>query len=522
MSNLPNSDQDRIKVYPNEYITNSTINRPNLRLLQNDLYLEQLWTDAISGLLHIAGLINHNDLTNVTTDQHHPQHHTIVSHDTTATGADLTQLTDGSNADTLHTHSAAANHGVTHIDGTDQIPTATSTTYGIMSPSLYNQLNDAVLKSTDQTINSDKTINGDVTINGTFRATSAVFVETEHIGLSANYINLNTNETGTPSQDAGVSVIRGTSNNSVLNWNETTDRWEAGICGSLQNIVLSSDLPISNNDINYLSGAIDDNTHRLSGYIPLSGSDQIAGSLIPNNNNVDLGSSVHPFRTLYVSGSTIHVGNQNISESDVINWNELSGDINYLSGAIDNNSTDISSISSDIVSLNSDNWDSVYSTVSANSGSWGTGSSSGSITGYTDSDITAISSDVSGNTDDISNLQIGQMDFFIPGNYNSSVLTGILTNIGHNYCVWRQSPAHITNLYATHYSVDSTAQPSIALTVNGSAQTAIQLSGQGNWVPQTLNVAISAGQTLNINVTSLNSGAGDAEDLTVSLKYTID
>ena len=42
MSNLPNSDNDKIKVYPNEYITNSTINRPNLRLLANDLYLESV------------------------------------------------------------------------------------------------------------------------------------------------------------------------------------------------------------------------------------------------------------------------------------------------------------------------------------------------------------------------------------------------------------------------------------------------------------------------------------------------
>ena len=34
--------------------------------------------------------------------------HTIASHDTTATGAQLTTLTDGSSADSLHTHSAAA------------------------------------------------------------------------------------------------------------------------------------------------------------------------------------------------------------------------------------------------------------------------------------------------------------------------------------------------------------------------------------------------------------------------------
>ena len=39
---LPNGDFDKIKVYPNEYINNITVNRPNGRLLENDLYLLSL------------------------------------------------------------------------------------------------------------------------------------------------------------------------------------------------------------------------------------------------------------------------------------------------------------------------------------------------------------------------------------------------------------------------------------------------------------------------------------------------
>lgn len=39
---LPNSDEDKIKVYPNEYINNITVNRGILRLLANDLYLESI------------------------------------------------------------------------------------------------------------------------------------------------------------------------------------------------------------------------------------------------------------------------------------------------------------------------------------------------------------------------------------------------------------------------------------------------------------------------------------------------
>ena len=50
--------------------------------------------------------VSHANLTNVTSDQHHPQSHSIASHnDTTGTGAELDTLTDNSMADALHRHS---------------------------------------------------------------------------------------------------------------------------------------------------------------------------------------------------------------------------------------------------------------------------------------------------------------------------------------------------------------------------------------------------------------------------------
>lgn len=52
-----------------------------------------------------AGTISHDDLTGVSADDHHAEAHTVASHsDTTATGAELETLTDGSNADALHVH----------------------------------------------------------------------------------------------------------------------------------------------------------------------------------------------------------------------------------------------------------------------------------------------------------------------------------------------------------------------------------------------------------------------------------
>ena len=81
---------------------------------------------------HAAPTINHTNLTNVTTDQHHAILHThngadgtgvvehddtangtIAAHDTSAAGSELDTLTDGSNADALHIHSVTEATGNT-------------------------------------------------------------------------------------------------------------------------------------------------------------------------------------------------------------------------------------------------------------------------------------------------------------------------------------------------------------------------------------------------------------------------
>ena len=73
----------------------------------------------------------------------------------------------------------------------------------------------------DVTIGNDLTVTGDLTVSGT-----TTTVNTETILLADNIITLNSNETGTPSENAGIEVERGTSTNVVLRWNETTDAWE--------------------------------------------------------------------------------------------------------------------------------------------------------------------------------------------------------------------------------------------------------------------------------------------------------
>jgi hypothetical protein len=65
------------------------------------------------------------------------------------------------------------------------------------------------------------TIAGDLTVNGT---TTTVNSNTVEIG--DNIILLNRDETGTPSQNAGIEIERGTATNVYLRWNETSDIWQ--------------------------------------------------------------------------------------------------------------------------------------------------------------------------------------------------------------------------------------------------------------------------------------------------------
>jgi hypothetical protein len=74
---------------------------------------------------------------------------------------------------------------------------------------------------------NDLTVSGNLTVSGT-----TTTVNTETINLADNIITLNSNETGIPSQNAGIEVERGSSTNVALQWNETSDVWEYTVDGT--------------------------------------------------------------------------------------------------------------------------------------------------------------------------------------------------------------------------------------------------------------------------------------------------
>lgn len=81
-------------------------------------------------------------------------------------------------------------------------------------------------------------VGGNLTVNGTTTS-----ITSNELVIGDNIIVLNNDVTGTPSQNAGMEIERGSSTNVGVRWNESTDRWEFTNDGSTYyNIPVPSEL----------------------------------------------------------------------------------------------------------------------------------------------------------------------------------------------------------------------------------------------------------------------------------------
>jgi hypothetical protein len=79
----------------------------------------------------------------------------------------------------------------------------------------------------DVTIGGNLGVTGNLTVSG-----SVTTLNTETLLVEDNQITLNSNVTGVPAANAGIEVERGDSTNASLIWNESSDKWSAGLIGS--------------------------------------------------------------------------------------------------------------------------------------------------------------------------------------------------------------------------------------------------------------------------------------------------
>ena len=139
---------------------------------------------------------------------------------------DLPGVNTSGNQDTSGTATNATNVTITENSSTDEtvyltFVDASSGNKGVEVDAglTYNPssglITTGALTTTDNVI-----VGGNLTVSGT---TTTVNSNTVNIG--DNIIILNSDETGTPSQNAGFEIERGTEDNVSFLWNETDDRW---------------------------------------------------------------------------------------------------------------------------------------------------------------------------------------------------------------------------------------------------------------------------------------------------------
>jgi len=102
----------------------------------------------------------------------------------------------------------------------------------------------ANISITTLTTSGNATIGGNLTVNG-----SVTTLSTETINLADNIIVLNSNATGSASENAGIEIERGDDANVSLRWNETTNNWELTVDGTNYYEILTSNSSINSSQL---------------------------------------------------------------------------------------------------------------------------------------------------------------------------------------------------------------------------------------------------------------------------------
>ena len=133
--------------------------------------------------------------------------------------------------------------GVTTAVSGDEVTISIGQAVATTSNVTFNNVTvDGTLSSDDitaanMTASGNVFVTGNLTVNGT-----TTTVNSNTVAIGDNIIVLNSDETGTPSQNAGIEVERGTATNVLIRWNETTDRFQFTNDGSTYfNIPLSTE-----------------------------------------------------------------------------------------------------------------------------------------------------------------------------------------------------------------------------------------------------------------------------------------
>jgi cytoskeletal protein CcmA (bactofilin family) len=174
-------------------------------------------------------------------------------------------------ADTVKTVTASntnASYYVTFVDANNGSATSESvyTDDAIYYNPGTNKLTTGHIQATgDVDVDGNLVVDGNLTVSG-----SVTTLNTETLLVEDNQVTLNSNVTGTPTVDAGIEVERGDSTNASLIWDESADKWAAGLIGSETAISLEGHTHVAT-DVTDFDTAVD---AEIDDY--LTGSDSIS------------------------------------------------------------------------------------------------------------------------------------------------------------------------------------------------------------------------------------------------------
>ena len=242
---------------------------------------------------------------------------TIPASDNTNTTYDLRVAAGAANTAVLQLDASAGDDDAVTFTGDDDAITITETTT-VGSEAIIFTLKDTIGGA--RTFSGNITVSGNLTVNGT-----TTTVNSNTVSVGDNIIVLNSDETGTPSQNAGLEVERGTLTNVSLLFDEGTDRWKfTGNGSTFYNIPITGefnptigtddDITTSGatviDDITLTDGVITAATTRTLTLSDLGGADNYGGwNLKLNGSNTAGGASVTSGETVeFLSTSTEHGG----------------------------------------------------------------------------------------------------------------------------------------------------------------------------------------------------------------------
>ena len=112
-------------------------------------------------------------------------------------------------------------------------------TFGVAGDFGSNDLDAGASTLASLSVTGNASVSGNLTVSGSVTTTLS-----ETVNIEDNIIVLNSNHSGAPSQNGGVTVERGSSDDAHITWNETSDKWEL-LEGSAAADLVIGDLTVS-------------------------------------------------------------------------------------------------------------------------------------------------------------------------------------------------------------------------------------------------------------------------------------